>query len=260
MSKFHKASLLATAMGAIYMNAAVGETGTGTVTNSGPQTEAKAEEKPATKSVPMSDGRVLLTYQQKFRSKKEKKTGPDGKEIEVKVQREPFDVSVALHTQETILEIMAGEDNLVKDYIVEMVNDALKKAVKDQADDKPEATNFGDLDATKFTIAELAKEAASGSSGKPEKEAFEAFCAHYIKVMPAVAGVSTDAAKNAASEFMMGKFTRTAYVENVLHKHKQRLNTFVKDAPDADQYEDVTAWLLKKVDKLIEAVAGGTEY
>ena len=221
---------------------------------------AKQEERPTTKSQPMADGRVLYTYPQKFRSKKEKQKGADGKEIEVKVQRESFDVSVALHTQETLLEIMAGEDNTVKDFIVETMNELLKKAVKEQADDKPEATNFGDLDNTKFTLSELAKEAASGSSGKPEKEMFEAFCAHYIKAMPSVAGVSTDAAKNAASEFMLGKFPKTAYIEAVLKTHQKRLNTFVKDVSDADQFEDVTSWLLKKVAKLIEALSGGTEY
>jgi hypothetical protein len=252
MSKFFKHSILS----ALLMNAEVGASGSTPVAGE----VVKQEEKPTTKSQPMADGRVLYTYPQKFRSKKEKQKGPDGKEIEVKVQRESFDVSVALHTQETLLEIMAGEDNSVKDFIVETMNELLKKAVKEQADDKPEATNFGDLDNTKFTLSELAKEAASGSSGKPEKEMFEAFCAHYIKTMPAVAGVSTDAAKNAASEFMMGKFTKTAYIEAVLKTHQNRLNTFVKDAPDADQFEDVTTWLLKKVAKLIEALSGGTEY
>ena len=214
---------------------------------------------PANKSQPMEDGRVLFTYQQKFRRRKEKLVGPDGKEIETIVQREPFDVSVALHTQDSLLEIMASEDNATKDFIVSTLNDLLKKAVKDQADEKIEATNFGDLDASKFTLSELAREAATGSTGKPEKDMFDLFCAYYIKVMPTVAGISTDAAKNAASEFMMGKFAKTAYIEAVLKKHKERLETFASAAPDADQFEDVTSWLLKKVAKLIEGVSGSSD-
>jgi hypothetical protein len=225
------------------------------------QTEAAAVEakKDTIKSTPMADGRVLATFPLKFRRKKEKKVGEDGKEIEVFTQRAGFEVSIPYHTQETLLEVMAGESNLAKDYIVQLVNDELFKALKSQADERPDAKSFGDLEPNLLTLEQLAKDSA-GSGGKPEKEDFDKFCAHYVKVMPAVAGISTDAAKNAASEFMNGKFTKTAYHENILKSFQGRLTTFAASAPDADQYEDVTQWLQKKIVKLIEAISGSTEY
>lgn len=216
--------------------------------------------KPEIKSQPMADGRVLVTFPLKFRKKKEKVVGPDGKETEVTTQRAAFEVSLAKHTQETLLEIFVGENNQVKDYIVGLVNDELYAALKGQADDKPEAKSFGDLDSSVLTIEQLAKDAAAGGGSKPEKEDFEKFCAHYVKVMPAVAGISTDAAKNAASEFMNGRFTKTAYHENILKSFLGRLNTYSEKAPDAGEYEEVVQWLLKKIQKLIDAISGSTEY
>ena len=224
-----------------------------------PESAAAAPEK-GERTQPMADGRVLVTFPLKFRRKKEKQAGPDGKEIEVVTQRAGFEVSLPKHTQETILEIFAGDNNLVKDYIVSLVNDELFLALKAQADEKPDAKSFGDLDSSLLTIEQLAKDAAAGGGSKPEKEVFEAFCAHYIKVMPAVAGISTDAAKNAASEFLNGRFTKTAYHENILKSFVGRLNTYAEKAPDASDYEDVVQWLLKKVERLLNAISGSTEY
>ena len=222
-------------------------------------TQAPAEKQAEGKTQPMADGRVLVTFQLKFRKKKEKQM-VDGKETEVVTQRAGFEVSLAKHTQETLLEIFAGDNNLVKDYIVSLVNDELYLALKGQADDKPEAKSFGDLDSSVLTIEQLAKDAAAGGGSKPEKEDFEKFCAHYVKVMPAVAGISTDAAKNAASEFMNGRFTKTAYHENILKSFVGRLNTYSEKAPDAGDHEDVVQWLLKKIEKLVAAISGSTEY
>lgn len=209
----------------------------------------------STKSQPMEDGRVLVTYPLKFRRKKEK----NDKGEEIVTQRQGFDVSLAKHTQFTVLEIMAGENNQVKDYIVDLINSELEKAVRAQADDRSDAKSFADLDPSLLTIEQLAKDSA-GSGGKPEKEDFEKFCTHYIKTMPAAAGISTDAAKNAASEFMNGKFTKTAYHENILKQFKGRLTQFSEKAPDAADYEDVVSWLQKRIEKLLDAISGSTEY
>lgn len=257
MSKILRASLIGAIASMQFRNAEVGTDGSAA-------TAAPAAEKPAaapeTKTQPMADGRVLVTFPLKFRKKKEKKVGADGKETEVVTQRAGFEVSLAKHTQETILEIFAGENNLVKDYIVSLVNDELFGALKGQADDKAEAKSFGDLDSSLLTIEQLAKDAAAGGGSKPEKEDFEKFCAHYVKVMPAVAGISTDAAKNAASEFMNGRFTKTAYHENILKSFLGRLNTYAEKAPDSGEFEEVVQWLLKKIQKLIDAISGSTEY
>ena len=219
------------------------------------QEVGQAAQAVANKSQAMEDGRVLVTYPLKFRRKKEK--AADGSEVIT--QRQGFEVSLAKHTQFTILEIMAGENNQVKDYIVDLVNSELEKALRAQADERSDAKSFADLDASLLTIEQLAKDSA-GSGGKPEKEQFEAFCAHYIKTMPAAAGISTDAAKNAASEFMNGKFTKTAYHENILKQFKSRLQQYLDKAPDSSDFDDVVSWLQKKIDKLLDAISGSTEY
>jgi hypothetical protein len=257
MAKILKASLIAVAASMQFRNAEVGESGSNPATASA---EKPAEKQPEIRQQPMEDGRVLVTFPFKFRKKKEKQTGPDGKEVEVATQRAGFEVSLAKHTQETLLEIFVGENNAVKDYIVSLVNDELYAALKAQTEDKPDAKSFGDLDSSLLTIEQLAKDAAAGGGGKPEKEDFEKFCAHYIKVMPAVAGVSTDAAKNAASEFMNGRFTKTAYHENILKNFQLRLATYVEKAPDAGDFEDTVQWLQKKIERLLAAISGSTEY
>lgn len=221
---------------------------------------AAAPAAPAVRTQPMEDGRVLTTFPLKFRKKKEKQTGADGKEVEVVTQRAGFEVSLPKHTQETILEIFVGENNLVKDYIVSLVNDELYTSLYAQALEKPDAKSFGDLDSSLLTIEQLAKDAAAGGGGKPEKEDFEKFTAHYVKVMPAVAGISTDAAKNAASEFMNGRFTKTAYHENILKSFQGRLATYLEKAPDASDHEDTVGWLQKKIERLLQAISGSTEY
>ena len=220
---------------------------------------AETQKAPEVRTQPMEDGRVLTTFPLKFRKKKEKRT-VDGKETEVVTQRAGFEVSLAKHTQETVLEIFAGENNLVKDYIVSLVNDELFLALKAQADDKADAKSFGDLDSSLLTIEQLAKDAAAGGGGKPEKEDFEKFVAHYVKVMPAVAGISTDAAKNAASEFMNGRFTKTAYHENILKSFQGRLATYLEKAPDASDHEETVGWLQKQIERLLAAISGSTEY
>lgn len=249
------AAIFAAVSGMQFRNAEVGTDGS-TATAEAPA----AEKQPEVRTQPMADGRVLVTFPLKFRKKKEKVTGADGKETEVTTQRAGFEVSLPKHTQETVLEIFAGDNNLVKDYIVSLVNDELYKALKSQADEKPEAKSFGDLDSSLLTIEQLARDAAAGGGSKPDKEDFEKFCAHYVKVMPAVAGISTDAAKNAASEFLNGRFTKTAYHENILKSFVGRLNTYAEKAPEAGDYEEVVQWLLKKIERLLNAISGSTEY
>ena len=254
MAKILKASMIAAMVSMQFRNAEPGVDG-----STATATAAPAAKQPEVRTQPMEDGRVLTTFPLKFRKKKEKKV-VDGKETEVTTQRDAFDVSLAKHTQETVLEIFVGENNLVKDYIVSLINDELFAALKSQADEKPDAKSFGDLDSSLFTIDQLAKDAAAGGGGKPEKEEFEKFCAHYIKVMPAVAGVSTDAAKNAASEFLNGRFTKTAYHENILKSFQGRLATYMEKAPDAGDFEETVSWLQKKIERLLAAISGSTEY
>lgn len=255
MAKIIRASLIGLAA-MQFRNAEVGTDGS----TAQAAATSTPETKPEIKTQPMADGRVLVTFPLKFRKKKEKVIGADGKETEVTTQRASFEVSLAKHTQETILEIFAGENNQVKDYIVSLVNDELYTSLYSQALEKPDAKSFGDLDSSVLTIEQLAKDAAAGGGSKPEKEDFEKFCAHYVKVMPAVAGISTDAAKNAASEFMNGRFTKTAYHENILRSFLGRLNIYAEKAPDSGEFEEVVQWLLKKIQKLIDAISGSTEY
>lgn len=261
MAKILRGSLVALAASMMYRNAEVGTDGSSPAAAVSQSAEAKpAEKQPEVRTQPMADGRVLVTFPLKFRKKKEKQMGPDNKEIEVLTQRSGFEVSLAKHTQETLLEIFVGENNLVKDYIVSLVNDELYQSLYAQALEKPEAKSFGDLDSSLLTLEQLAKDAAAGGGGKPEKEDFEKFCAHYVKVMPAVAGISTDAAKNAASEFMNGRFTKTAYHENILKSFQGRLATYAEKAPDAGDHEDTVQWLVKKIERLLAAISGSTEY
>ncbi len=128
------------------------------------------------------------------------------------------------------------------------------------ADENSEAKSFGDLDSSLLTIEQLAKDAAAGSGSKPEAEKFDAFCADYIKSMPAVSGISTSAAQTGAAEFKNGKFGKTAYNEKSLKALQNRLTQYVAGATTAYQFEDVTSWLGKKMEKLLDSLAGGEQY
>lgn len=205
-----------------------------------------------------SSGKVLVNHLVKFRKRTKTEKGADGKDVSITVQRDAIPVTVFLHTKDSLLEVLVNGDDGTKDFLVALVNDQITSAIKAVFDENEDAKNQGDVDLSLCTLENIAKD--SGSAGfKPTKEEFEAFAKHYVHVMPSL-GVKSEAAKMGAAEFMGGKFQRTAYNENALKSLKSRLTQYVDNVPDAGDHEKATAYLQRRIDKLLDAINGNLEY
>lgn len=84
------------------------------------------------------------------------------------------------------------------------------------------------------------------------KEAWEAFAADYINVMPGAAGKSAEQVANAAKLFV-NKFNLIRTDKGIIGKLKIQLGIYVEHSPNVEEHTEVVEYLLNKAETLLAA-------
>lgn len=150
--------------------------------------------------------------------------------------------------------VAAASDPTMKqlNLILDLCNDAIKSAARDQVNDEKKPVNSQDeLDLSKLTfeaIANMPKSERTG--GGIAKEVWEDLAKDYIAIMPGLTGKDVDKVTNAA-KIIISKFQPARDKKPVLTYLKEQLALWYSKTSKQEDFQEAYAFLAEKVDALL---------
>lgn len=143
-------------------------------------------------------------------------------------------------------------DQKVQDFILELVNDSIHGAAREQVNDETHPVNKQqDLNLEKLTLAYLANVPKSQRRGIGiDKETWDAFAADYIAVMPGITGKTVVSVTNAANLFT-AKLNPARGKKKVLEVLKDQLDLWMTNTTQLEQFETVAAFLSDRIKSML---------
>lgn len=190
---------------------------------------------------------IMKEYEMKFKAPSErivKKLQDEGKPVPA--TRQNFNVFIPQYTNEGILEL-ARQDEKVRDYLRDLVNDAIAIHARYQvtADENP-VNSDSELDRSKLDllyIAHLTKEERASASSTVSKEQLAEFAADFKVAMQAIGGKSENFWE-VIGEVLRRRYTAEAKANpTFMAKIQGYVRAYAGSAPNAEQHAEVTAYL-----------------
>ena len=180
----------------------------------------------------------------KFRIPKGKKEEDRRKPVTLKL---PFLTWTGLVTA-----LEAGDDKIIQ-YVLDIVNDAIKDAAAEQVNavDKPVNTQ-DELDESKLTLEYLANVVKERKSSGISKEDWAEFKADYIAVMPELTKKEPEKVERAAAIFV-NRFQAVKNSKKIIQTVRPMLDTWFnsKSEEDQERWTPIYSFLDKKADEFL---------
>lgn len=192
---------------------------------------------------------VLATYEMQFRGKSV--IDPVTKEKTIVKTRENFKVQLPYLTLAGVSAIVETGNDKAKAALLNAANAIIIAQAKKQVDEG--ANSQAELDLSKLDWTYISELSASDmtESTSPTKEMLDALAADYINIMPALIGISTDSAKNAAGAFA-NKFRNVKLRSDMLGKLIERLSQWFEATQKQEEFADAYEWLVNKANTYIQ--------
>lgn len=199
---------------------------------------------------------VVQNQEVLFSFKKPRK-GPDGKEPTDELgqpitARPSFKMNIPVPTFEGV--VKALEDEKVREYILELVGDAVRGAARLQVDDETKPVNRQeDLRLDQLTLEYLANvpKTERRGAGIP-KEVWQEWEKDYISVMLSATGKEADKIGNAAKLFL-SRLQPIKTNKQVLKFLAGQLDIWMEHTQNSEEFADVYEFLRKKTDEFLNA-------
>lgn len=171
-------------------------------------------------------------------------------------KRPTVTVDYPVPTVEGLVEYLQGDDEKVRNYIMETVQGSIFTHVKGFVD--------ADIDFTQDTMNALVESGQmsiehiahipKADRNVLNKEDLETFAESYIAVMPEATGKNVEKVKAAASLFV-SRFKTVAGDQDILAILKDQLEVFMNaaDTEVLEENEKVLSWATQKLDELLSA-------
>ena len=145
-------------------------------------------------------------------------------------------------------------DEKVTSFVMELVAEAIKKAVKAQVDDADNpVTEQSQLDTSIITLKYLANQpAAERRGGGISKETWEAFGQDYLEIMPAITGKKVENIQNAVTIFLK-KYQPVKTNKPVLKLLREQLALYTTSTKNLEEFSECVTFLDKKAETLLTA-------
>jgi hypothetical protein len=173
------------------------------------------------------------------------------KKDELGVKRPTIKLTYPVPTLEGV--VRALKDEKQREYILDILAEQVKIAVRAQINDNDENKNFGqnDLDISKLTIEALANlPKAERTGGGISKETWEQWAKDYMEVMPAVAGRNAEQIGNAV-KLLLAKFQPVKTQKPVINFLKEQLSLWATSTQRLEEFVECYDFLIQKADTLL---------
>lgn len=165
-------------------------------------------------------------------------------------KRQDVELRAAVPSAEGLASILT-EGGKPLEVLVDIAADFVRQQIAGWVGDTENASQEN-FPADKFDFSYLANlPAADRKSASIAKEVWEAFAKDYILVMPSRTGKSEQAVATAADIFLK-KLSPVKTNKPVVEKLKQQLSIYA-ETENAEQYEDVLSFLVKRADAYLTA-------
>lgn len=155
-------------------------------------------------------------------------------------------------TFEGLKAILRESDDATKNYVVDVLNEQIFAAAKEQVDDEVKPVNQQtELDLNKLRISYLASvpKIDRRGSGIP-KETWTEFAKDYITVMPGITGKAMAAIENAAGIFT-SKLNPAKGKKRILAILKDQLSLWASNSTKLEEFAEVFEFLDKRIDAML---------
>jgi hypothetical protein len=161
-------------------------------------------------------------------------------------------LTVPVPTIDGLIEDLSDEK--VTSFVMELVAEAIKKAVKSQVDDPDNpVTEQSQLDTSIITLKYLANQpAAERRGGGISKETWEAFGQDYLEIMPAITGKKVENIQNAVTIFLK-KYQPVKTNKPVLKLLREQLALYTTSTKNLEEFSECVTFLDKKAEILLTA-------
>lgn len=198
---------------------------------------------------------LTLAREFKFSFKKQKITNELGEEV----RRPPVTLSIPIPTFTGLLSALDNDPKVVQ-YILDLVETAVKSAAGDQVSDEEKPVNSQEqLDVSKLTleyIANLPKSERTG--GGIAKETWEEFEKDYIETMVPIRAVSTaggiQEATNRvakAAKILAGRYNLVRSDKQAIKFLREQLAVWIGATKNQDDYAEVYQYLDGRANELL---------
>lgn len=145
-------------------------------------------------------------------------------------------------------------DEKIRDFILEILEEVVYKAARDQVgDDNKPVNKQEELDSSRLTLQFLANmPKAERTGGGISKETWEEFGADYAAVMPSRTNFSTEQIANAVKIFV-GRFQPVKTQKKIITFLKGQLALWFANTPNQEDFQEVYDFLDQKAETLLAA-------
>lgn len=174
------------------------------------------------------------------------------KKDELGNKRPTVEIPIPVPTAEAILHALTDEKQ--RNYILELVGEAIYGAAREQVGDDTKPVNKAEeMDYSKLSIEALANlPKAERRGGGISKEVWELFGKDYASVMPALTGFSADQVGNAVKLFL-NKFQLVKTNKKVIGFLKTQLALWFTNTTNQEEFQECYDFLDQKADALLKA-------
>jgi hypothetical protein len=163
--------------------------------------------------------------------------------------RPPLKLTLPMPTWEAIVDMLMGDNETHKKFIVSTFGDLIKDKVRQQVnDDNSPVKRQEDLRLDGLTLIALAEEEPTERAGRGiPKETWAAFEEDYINVMIPLTGRSEDKIKGAA-KFLSGRLYQVKTNKKIVEFLAGQLDEWYQATPSREEFSDLYTYLVKKAD------------